>query len=89
MPTLSELAVLLGGIVEGSPGLKVEGVASLEEAGPGQITFVTDPRYASRLEKSGAAAVVLGPDVSSAISFNSARRLMDSLSSGLLLMTFS
>jgi len=55
--TLKELAGLCGGELHGDPGQKISGAASLSEAGPGEITFYADPRYMSRLRKTGASAV--------------------------------
>jgi len=55
--TLKELAGLCGGELRGDPGQKISGAASLSEAGPGEITFYADPRYMSRLRKTGASAV--------------------------------
>jgi UDP-3-O-[3-hydroxymyristoyl] glucosamine N-acyltransferase len=58
-PTLQELATLVGGIVEGEGTLKVKGIASLEEAEEGEITFLAELRHASRLEKTGASAAIV------------------------------
>jgi UDP-3-O-[3-hydroxymyristoyl] glucosamine N-acyltransferase len=55
--TLQELATLCGGELHGDPAQKINGAASLVEAGPGEITFYSDPRYMSRLRKTGASAV--------------------------------
>lgn len=77
MPTLSELAALLGGTVEGEPGLVVESIAAIEDARKGQLTFLTDPRYASRLGSSAAGAVVAGPGV--AVGGKPAIRVPDAL----------
>ncbi len=56
---LSELAKLVGGTVEGDGTRPISGVASLEEAGPGDVTFLANPRYASKLAASRAGAVVI------------------------------
>jgi len=61
MPTLAELAALTGGAVEGRGDLAVTGVAAVDDAGPGTITFVTDDRFLSRLASSRASAVLIGP----------------------------
>ena len=39
----------------------VTGVATLDEAGPGEITFLANPRYRRRLAATRAGAVILGP----------------------------
>ena len=61
MPTLAELAALTGGAVEGRGDLAVSGVAALEEAVAGTITFVTEDRNLPMLASSRASAVLIGP----------------------------
>jgi UDP-3-O-[3-hydroxymyristoyl] glucosamine N-acyltransferase len=43
--TLGELAELAGGRLEGDPARNVQGVASLQEAGPDDVAFVAIPRF--------------------------------------------
>ena len=57
--TLDELATLVGGKVAGDPFLAVTGIAGLEEAGEGEITFLAELKNLSRLEKTRAAAAVV------------------------------
>ena len=57
--TLRELAALLGGKVDGDPTLEVTGIASLEEAGEEEITFLSGLKYFPRLEKTRAAAAIV------------------------------
>src|ERR671925_1687463 len=57
--TLGELAALVGGSVEGDPALVITGVAGLQEAQPGEITFVAQPKYLRTLETAKASAVIL------------------------------
>jgi UDP-3-O-[3-hydroxymyristoyl] glucosamine N-acyltransferase len=38
-------------------------VAGIDEAGPGDLTFVANPKYASRLSKTRATAVIVSPDL--------------------------
>ncbi len=61
--TLDELAVLVGGKVEGGGALEVEGIASLEDAGEREVTFLAELRHASRLEKTRALAVIVPPSL--------------------------
>ncbi len=56
---LAELAGLVGGKVEGDPTLEVRGVASLEEAGEGEITFLAELKNMRRLEKTRASAAIV------------------------------
>jgi UDP-3-O-[3-hydroxymyristoyl] glucosamine N-acyltransferase len=60
--TLAELAALVGGEVSGDGSLRVTGVAPLEAAGPGQISFLANRKYRAAFEASGAAAVIVGTD---------------------------
>ena len=39
----------------------ISGINSLREAGPGEITFLVNPRYAPELKKTRASAVIVGP----------------------------
>ena len=43
--TLAELAGRLGGKVEGNGDREITGVASLKDAGPGDLTFISGSRY--------------------------------------------
>ena len=57
--TLKELAELVGGEVIGNPFMSIKGIASLEEAGEGDITFFADRKYSHFLEKTKASAVIV------------------------------
>ncbi len=59
--SLQELAGRLGGEVVGDAAVVVAGVATLDDAGPGEIAFLANPKYRSRLATTRAAAVILGP----------------------------
>jgi UDP-3-O-[3-hydroxymyristoyl] glucosamine N-acyltransferase len=59
--TLREIVGRLGGEVAGDDSIEVSGVATLDEAGPGEITFLANPRYRSRLAATRASAVILAP----------------------------
>jgi UDP-3-O-[3-hydroxymyristoyl] glucosamine N-acyltransferase len=58
--TLAQLASRLGGRVDGNPDILIRQVGSLERAGPGQIAFLSNPKYRARLEGTRASAVILG-----------------------------
>lgn len=58
---LAQLAELTGCDLRGDPELEVDGVATLAAAGPGQISFLANPRYRKFLEGTRAAAVILAP----------------------------
>jgi UDP-3-O-[3-hydroxymyristoyl] glucosamine N-acyltransferase len=59
---LAQIASTLGATLTGNdPGeLEITGVAGIEEAGPSQITFVANPKYALAAKSTRAAAVIVG-----------------------------
>lgn len=59
--TLSELAAKLNAEYVGDPDLALDGVGTLDEAGPGQLSFLANPKYAPLLGSTGAGAVVVDP----------------------------
>jgi len=60
MPSrLAELAVRYGCELQGDPDATVDRVASLQEAGPGSVAFLANPRYRRHLATTRATAVVL------------------------------
>lgn len=60
---LSEIADALEARLEnGSPETDITGVAGIEEAGPGQVTFVANPKYAAAARKAKASAVIVAED---------------------------
>jgi UDP-3-O-[3-hydroxymyristoyl] glucosamine N-acyltransferase len=59
--TLGELVDVLGGELLGPRELPVRQVATLEAAGPDEVSFLTASRYRPQLATTRAAAVVLGP----------------------------
>jgi UDP-3-O-[3-hydroxymyristoyl] glucosamine N-acyltransferase len=61
--SLGELARLVGGRVEGDPERRIVRVAPLEEAGPDDLSFLTNPRYRPQLATSRAGAILVAPGV--------------------------
>jgi len=60
---LSEIATRLGAHLEnGSPNAEITGVAGIETAGPGEITFISNPKYAAAARTTKAAAVIVAED---------------------------
>ncbi len=57
---LTELAERIDGTLDRTDDREITGIAGLDEAHPGDITFMTNPKFASALEKSEASAVVVG-----------------------------
>ena len=60
---LGDVAREIGCTLEGDPEIEVVGPAPIDAAGPGEITFVANPRYQSRLKTLKASAVILAPGV--------------------------
>src|SRR5712692_1666786 len=60
---LSELAAQTGATCSPSDGdIEIEGAAGLDQAGMGQVTFLSNPRYASRVNTTAASAIYVGED---------------------------
>ena len=61
---ITELAAKTGARVEGSSlDFDIEGAAGLDEARPGQVTFLANPRYTPRLKITKASAIYIGETV--------------------------
>jgi UDP-3-O-[3-hydroxymyristoyl] glucosamine N-acyltransferase len=56
--SLRELAAIIGGEVVGDDGIKVSGIAGLDEAGSDEISFLANPKYAKKLKDTKAAALI-------------------------------
>jgi len=57
--TVSEIAQKLRARFEGDGSARITGMAGVEEAGAGDITFLSTPRYASAVARTGASAVIV------------------------------
>jgi UDP-3-O-[3-hydroxymyristoyl] glucosamine N-acyltransferase len=57
--TLTEIAAFIGGSFTGPATAAVRGVAGLKEAGGGDLSFLSNPKYASLLDKTAAAAILV------------------------------
>lgn len=61
--TLSELAALVGGqVAPDATKHEISGLASLDDAGPGDLSFYGNPKYLRALRKSRATAVLVPQD---------------------------
>jgi UDP-3-O-[3-hydroxymyristoyl] glucosamine N-acyltransferase len=58
---LAAIVEALGGELQGDPSLVIEGLAPLDQAGPGQLAFLNNPRYQSQLAGSRAGCVIVAP----------------------------
>lgn len=61
---LSEIAEKLNLGVEGDGATEITGVNTLEEAGPSELTFLSNPRYTPKVKTTAAAAVILSEKTS-------------------------
>ncbi len=57
--SLAQLAELVEGSIVGSAELQISGVSGVKEAGPGEITFVANPKYLADLSATQASAIIL------------------------------
>src|SRR3989440_2385224 len=61
---LSELAAQTGARCESSDGeIEITGAAGLEQAEPGEVTFLSNPRYTPKVAATGASAIFVSEDV--------------------------
>ena len=63
---LKDIAQTIQARLEGDGEIDIRGVAGIEEAGPGDLTFFTNPRYAPELRRTRASAVILGKGAAAA-----------------------
>jgi len=56
---LAELAQKLSCRLEGPPELDISGVAGMEHAEPGQLTFLANRKYVALLKSTRASAILL------------------------------
>lgn len=57
--TLQQIAERIGGEVVGDPATLINGLGSLDDALEGQITFLGNPKYAAKVAKTSASAVIV------------------------------
>ncbi len=57
--TVNEVAALVGGRVDGDGSVAVHGLAKIEEAQPGNLSFIANPRYHKFIETTQASAVLV------------------------------
>ena len=60
---LKTIAEALDCRIEGDPDLEISGVAGLDEAGPGELTFLSNPRYAALATRTRASALLAAAPV--------------------------
>jgi UDP-3-O-[3-hydroxymyristoyl] glucosamine N-acyltransferase len=63
---LKELAQWVNGTVVGDGEIEISGVAAIEVACSGEITFIANPKYLSKLSQTHASAVIVSKEVTQA-----------------------
>ena len=56
---LGDLASQLGCTLHGDPELEITGVAGVERAGPTELTFLANPKYAPKVKDTRAGAILV------------------------------
>lgn len=59
---LGEIVARFGGDLQGDGNQAITGLATLESAAPGQLSFLANPKYRSQLAATRASAVILAPE---------------------------
>lgn len=72
---LSEIAAALGCEVVGDGALEITGLAPMEQAGPSELTFLANPKYAHKVKNTRAGAILIaeaarGLPIASVVSSN-------------------
>jgi UDP-3-O-[3-hydroxymyristoyl] glucosamine N-acyltransferase len=65
--TLKEIASFINGEIVGNGDTVITGVAGIEDAGAGDITFIAHPKYEAYLHKTEAAAIITSKDITQAV----------------------
>jgi UDP-3-O-[3-hydroxymyristoyl] glucosamine N-acyltransferase len=60
---LREIADSLGCRVEGDGELEITGIAGMEHAGPGHLTFLANPKYAHKVKHTRASAIIVSAPI--------------------------
>lgn len=59
---LAEIAAWVDAVIDGDETLEITGLAKIEEAGAGQLSFIANPRYEKYIHETGASAVLVAGD---------------------------
>ena len=57
--TINQIAAMLGGVVKGDGNLKINMLAKIQDAKPGQIAFLSNPKYEQFIYTTHASAVIV------------------------------
>src|SRR3954463_3474447 len=61
--TAQQISFMLNGTVQGDPDVSVNQLAKIEEATPGSLSFLANPRYEQYLYTTNASAVIVNRDL--------------------------
>jgi UDP-3-O-[3-hydroxymyristoyl] glucosamine N-acyltransferase len=61
--TVSQIAALIGGKIEGDGDQKINTISPIEQAKPGSISFLSNPKYESYIYKTEATAVIVNDTI--------------------------
>jgi UDP-3-O-[3-hydroxymyristoyl] glucosamine N-acyltransferase len=64
--TLKELADFVNGELTGGDKIEIWGVAGIEDAKEGQVTFLANPKYAANISTTGASAIIVPMEITEA-----------------------
>lgn len=60
--TIEQIAAMLGGVVKGDSATKINMLAKIQDAKPGQIAFLSNPKYEHFIYETKASAVIVKKD---------------------------
>jgi UDP-3-O-[3-hydroxymyristoyl] glucosamine N-acyltransferase len=60
--TIQQIAAMLGGEIKGDGNAKINMLAKIQDAKPGQIAFLSNPKYENYIYTTQASAVIVGKD---------------------------
>src|SRR5579883_2898620 len=60
---LADISAALGCELRGDPFLEITGVAGMEHAGPDQLTFLSNPKYAHKVKNTRAGAILVSEPI--------------------------
>ena len=63
---LRDIALYLQGELVGDPSIEITGIAGIEDAKAGDLTFLANPKYKAFLEKTSASCVIVGKEIEGA-----------------------
>ncbi|HYM93755.1 MAG TPA: UDP-3-O-(3-hydroxymyristoyl)glucosamine N-acyltransferase [Chitinophagaceae bacterium] len=61
--TASQIALIINGVVEGNASATVDSFGKIEEAQPGQLAFLANPKYEEHIYSTNASVVIINDDL--------------------------